>query len=194
MSRWRVNSSGLVAVPAAAFYVIERAALVVQRVAGRVIGGDEEVERVHRRHAQGAADRFRRSRARVRSSVICRAGGDDAVEAEVIAEHANRVLNRIAAAEQVGQARTAARSGGAGRGVLCALRIVKRDAAQGIGGGAGIGRRARLVNGRAGEGAGLASQRQGQHDLAEAVVVEVFGNHQRLREAHQHAFVPLRKS
>ncbi len=44
--------SRLVAVPAAAFHVVERAALVIQRVAGRVIGSDEVVERVHRRHAQ----------------------------------------------------------------------------------------------------------------------------------------------
>ena len=55
--------------------------------------------------------------------------------------------------------------------------------------GAGIRRSARLVNGCAGEGTCLAIQWQGKDDLAEAVIVEVFGNDQRLREAHQHAFV-----
>ena len=75
--------------------------------------------------------------------------------------------------------------------VLCALHIVKRDAAEGIGGGAGICSGAGFINGCPGEGTRLASQRLGKDDLAEAVVVEVFRNDQCLREAHQHAFVAL---
>ena len=96
----------LVAIPTAAFHVIGRTALVIQRISRRVICGDKEVERVHRGNTDGSAHRFRRSRSRVHSSVVCRSGWHDSIQAEVIAQHANRICDGITAAEAVGQART----------------------------------------------------------------------------------------
>ena len=58
----------------------------------------------------------------------------------------------------------------------------------------GVRRGAGRVDRRAGERPGLAGQRLREHDLAEAVVVEVLGDHERLREADEHALVPLGKS
>ena len=81
----------LVAIPTAAFHVVERTALVIKR-AGRVICRDEEVERIHRGNTDRSADRFGRNGAGIRSRVIRRSGWDDAVEAEVITKHTNRVL------------------------------------------------------------------------------------------------------
>ena len=92
----------LVGVPAAALDVVRRAALVVERVAGRVVGRDEEVERVHRGDADRAADGLRCSRARVGRGVVGGPGREDAVQAEVVAQDADRVLDGVAAAEQVG--------------------------------------------------------------------------------------------
>ena len=109
-----------------------------------------------------------------------------------ITEHADGVLHGIAATEAIGQREGLAVRVAQHGGVLGALRVVQGDAAQAVGQGAGVGRGARLVDGGAGEGAGFAVERQCKHDLAEAVVVEVFGDDQRLREAHQHALVAFR--
>ena len=46
--------------------------------------------------------------------------------------------------------------------------------------------RRRRVNGR-----DSPAERQRQHDLAELVVVEVLGDHERLRQADEHALVAL---
>ena len=77
--------------------------------------------------------------------------------------------------------------------VLSALRIIERDTAERVGSRSGICRRAWLVDRCPCEGTGLPIERQSQDDLTEAVIVEVFSNDQRLREADQHAFVTFRE-
>ena len=62
--------------------------------------------------------------------------------------------------------------------VLCAVGIMQGDAAQAVGKGAGVPAHAWLIDGGPGKGTRLASQRLGQDDLAEAVIVEVFCNDQ----------------
>ena len=85
----------------------------------------------------------------------------------------------------------ARRSGGARRRVLGAEPVVERDPAQAVRERAGVRRRARLVDRGRRERPRLAVERQREHDLAEAVVVEVLGDDERLREAHEHALVAL---
>ncbi len=77
-------------------------------------------------------------------------------------------------------------------GVLRAKPIVQGDAAQVIRRDARQSRSTGRVNRSPSERTSLAGQRQGDHHLAEAVIVEIFRDHQVLREADMHAFVTLK--
>ena len=192
LSRWRVNSSRLVGVGAAAVEVGVAAARAGAGVARRGVERDEEVERVHRRDPERAADGLGRRRPRVRRGVVGGAGRVDAVEAEVEAEDADGVRRPVAAAEPVVERERLAVRVAQDRRVLGALDVVERDPAQAVRGGPRVRRprRARRSPSRV-NGRGLAVERQREDDLAEAVVVEVLGDDERLREADEHALVAL---
>ena len=93
--------------------------------------GYEEVERVHGGNADSSAHRLRRNRTGIRSDVVCRSGWDDAIQAEVIAEHTDRILHSVTAAEQVTEReRESVRVTKRGR-IFRALCIIQRYAAEG---------------------------------------------------------------
>ena len=185
LSRWRVNSStaGLQSrrPRGSRGSRCRRTGRPAVSPVGRV-ERQEEVQRVHRRDRERAADRlWRRGRGLTRCSRP--AGREDPVQAEVEAEDADRVRDVVAAAEPVVEREGLAVRVAEHRRVLRALVVVERDPAQAVGEGARVGRGARLVDRGAGERPRLAVQRQRQDDLAEALVVEVLGDHERLREA-----------
>ena len=153
----------------------------------------EEVQRVHRGDADAAADVLRRLRPRVDRRVVGRAGRLDAVEAEVEPEHAYGVRDGVAAAEPVQQRERVAVRMPNRRRVLDAEAVVERDSTEAVRARSRVRRCSGLVDGRPGEGPGLAVERKGEHHLAEALVVEVLGDDERLRESHEHPFVALRE-
>ena len=152
----------------------------------------EEVERVLRCDADAGRPGRGRGRPRVDRRVVGRSGRVDAVEAEVEAQHADGVRDRVAATEVVVEREgLAVRMAQHGR-VLRAMAVVEGDPAEGVGQRcARFAARSGRVDRGAREGPRLAVEWLGQDDLAEAVVVEVLGDHERLRQRDEHALVAL---
>ena len=105
--------------------------------------------------------------ARVRRRVVGGAGREDSVQAEVEAEDPDRVLDVVAATEPVREREVLPVRMSEDRRVLGALVVVERDPAEAVRERARVRRRARLVDGRAGEGPRLTVQREREDHLAE---------------------------
>jgi hypothetical protein len=147
----------------------------------------EVVEHVERSDLHVAADRVVLRRARVRGRVAGALRRLNPVEAEREVEHARDVLQRVAAAETVHEVERRSVRVDRRIRVLGVAPVVERDPAEQV-----VLRQRRRLG-----GAGLVHRRRselaavGQHELVEAVEVEVLADRQRLVERDQHPLVWL---
>ena len=163
---------------AAAFQVHERPADIVEAV----IDGREVIENVEGGHRGGPVHGIGRQRAQIVIGVIRTHRRLYAIQAECEVQHSAHILHTVPAPEQVREIEDCTvRMNGRIR-ILAGAAVVERDAIELV-----LGFRLDRIR----AGFEFRCRRQStlgtQHDLAEAVEVEVFHDNERLREGNPHA-------